>query len=95
MSDLEKQYEEVLARLAVENKQRDHAYPTGFWKSHGALSGVRQGYGFYCPTCKLLYVAHAPAEVRHCGRTTAMPTGWLAPIKKFRMRHFKLLARFA
>lgn len=37
-------------------------YPNGFFKS------AFKGRAFYCHDCHLLYVANAPATVRHCKR---------------------------
>jgi hypothetical protein len=90
---LESQYAALLERVAAENKLEGHPFPSGFWKSYGAFSKQRQGFGFYCPKCKLSVAGNAPEKVKHCGTVSAQPTGLFAWFKRLRLPRHRIAAR--
>ena len=43
------------------------------WYRVRTISGKPAGLGFACQICGLSYRAHAPQEIKHCGRTEKAP----------------------
>ncbi|SRR6266852_1256698 len=91
---LEAQHQEILNRCSGYNARQDNPFglPVGFFK---VLSwrGESRGFGFYCPKCKLHVPGYAGREVRHCGTTSALPTGRFAWLKILRLKTYRLSQR--
>jgi hypothetical protein len=75
MADLDKVYQEQIEKLGSDNWKQTNPLnlPEGF---HHVVTGSGEdvGFGFYCPTCKLHIVSHAPKQVRHCRMISKVPS---------------------
>jgi hypothetical protein len=62
------------------------AYPNGFCHVVTA-DGQDGGLGFHCTTCHLQYRAHAPKEIRHCGRVEIFKPGFLEKVPTVKLHY--------
>ena len=62
--------------------------PAGFSKAV-THDGRDCGLAYYCPTCRLLFVAEAPSEVTHCGGRIDKPdTGLFSRLPTYKLENF-------
>jgi len=85
---LEKQYSALEAGLAAQDATQFDSYlPTGWFISIDA-KGVARGLGYFCPNCKVTFIADAPTAVRCCGNIVKQPSGIVGLFKQLMLpRH--------
>jgi hypothetical protein len=60
----------------------------GFSKAK-TFDGREVGLAFYCPTCRVLFVAEAPSEVKHCGgRIDKADEGFFSLLPTYTLENF-------